>query len=204
MKKLVIILSIILVICSGVAGYVIYTRNHRCSEEQLQTLREQYPVVSSTSPALMSVAPNIPLYNEVKNTENYLELSFIGAADNVTMEEGTDKFGDSMGTYTLTGYKVKVENVIIGDSSLKGKEIIVRMNSGFDTANVNKEVSMFAGVSKRDGGDYWFSYAGAYYNADGYVLSVLEECPDDDYSGMTVYQFKNAIKDLKKQADEAE
>lgn len=211
MKKIVFALILLFVV--GAAAWIgisVFIEGENCSEEKLQALRKEYPIcyasvnqISAPLPLVDFVSKDLRLEpmpemaSLVKDTENYICVTVLEEMEvsEATVNAGFGKAGDE--TIVYRNYRVFVDQVVYGDSSLVDQTLVVTINRLHPVPKMQSGEKMILPVSKGEDGKYNLG-PGSYYIAEGYVLSTFEENQASVYTGKRVEVL---IRDIKKFGD---
>lgn len=190
--------ALVLIFVFGVVvwiGISVFKGGESCSKEKLQELRKEYPICYGSGTIDLASMPG--LASLVKSAENYIcvtvqeELADSKTSANV----GFGKAGS--GTIVYKNYRVAVDQIIFGDSSLTDQTLVVTINRMLPVPKMKSGDKLIIPVSKGKNGKYNLG-PGSYYIAEGYVLSTFEENKFSVYTGKKVEVL---IRDIKKFRD---
>lgn len=188
----------ILIFVLGVAAWIgisVSKGDENCSEEKLQELRKEYPICYASGS--LSLAPVPEMASLVNYSENQIWVTVLEEMEDseTIVNAGFGKAGDE--TIVFKNYRVYVDQVIYGDSSLLDQTLVVTINRMLPVPKMKSGDKMILSVSEGEDGKYNLG-PGSYYIAEGYVLSTFEENKDSVYTGKKVEVL---IRDIKKLRD---
>lgn len=180
--------------CFAAVVLILRRGNGSCSDEKLQELRKDYPLCYPSG--TLSMAPMPELAALSKAAENYVCVTVLDELEDseVSANAGFGKAGEE--TFVFRNFRIRVDRVICGDTQLKDRTIVVTINRMLPIPQMKAGDKMILPVSKREDEKYDLG-PGAYYIADGYVLSAFEEKEGSVYTGQKVQVL---IRDIKKYA----
>lgn len=194
-KKITILVSMLLIVFIGVSVFHNIGKDEVLSKEEIERLREQYPINDKVPPSVDIV--NIPLERWIGLCDTYVEVEIIGEPEGysrtVTINPNTPEGAvhDKAGGITEFEF-VKYEAKIVRDIFNNYSEEIIELSYSLEGAV--SMPSMEVGQRFIVGGAYSEKYDNVdivaetmfYVTEDDYVLSVQSEQSRNRYTGYKV------------------
>jgi len=208
-RNLVFLLSIVLLaIAAALAAKALLPKAPVLSKEQIEKLREKYPLYENDPPNISMTIPGVEYIYKRADAVVFCEVTEILPEYYADLAQRNGMVKEPASSATFLQYKVKIREVVAGDipgdtsGDKAGSDIIIVANAQLREyvpklrPGMRIVTPVMAGSDQHEG-KYHFSKYGFYYvTDDGYVLSAFVEDDKHAYTGRRLDYLKGKIKDL--------